>query len=197
MTTIRKTAKITLTLSALFITVAILIKWTSLQLDQYYFEISVLWSSKDIFSWWHGFIVQFSFWLVLLASCIETLFCEISVVNILKCLRAPLVLVLFVAAWGIVAMFTLENFLLFWMFYYGGLFVCNQVVYRGITSVKGAGPSGIKLFLKSPPSKNGGDVSLVDRYVLYVTRIALLVNMLVLPISLAVYFVQYQQMFGF
>lgn len=88
------------------------------------------------------------------------------------------------------------NIIWFWLFYYAGLIICIRIAYGRLSGIKGAGPSKMKQLFTNPPSKNDGDISIIDRIVLYVTQIVMLTVWFALLISTIVFCIQYKQIFG-
>lgn len=132
----------------------------------------------------------------MIASGIEAVYREKNGVYALGSFGVPIIFSLCVAVWGLVATSTRVNILWFWLFYYVGLILCARVSYGRLSNIKSVGPSKIKLLLKSPPSKNDGDISIIDRSVLYAAKIMVLVIWFAILIATIVYCIQYKQIFG-
>ena len=196
MTTVRKTAKTTVTLIILAIGLALLMRWCGTLSGEFFYKMEFLLSSKTQIGGFHSFLIRLSFWLLLIASGIEAVYREKNGVYALGSFGVPIIFSACVAAWGLVATSTRVNILWFWLFYYVRLILCVRISYSRLSNIKGAGPSKIKLLLKSPPSKNDGDISIIDRSVLYVVRIMMLVIWFAILISTIVYSIQYKQIFG-
>lgn len=196
MTTVRKTAKATVTLIILAIGLTLLMRWCGTLPGEFFYKIESLLNSKTQIGGFHSFLIRLSFWLLLIASGLEAVFREKNGVYILTSFGVPIFFSMCVAVWGLVATSTRVNILWFWLFYYAGLIICVRILYSRLSNIKGAGPSKIKLLMKSPPSKNDGDISIIDRCVLYVAQIAMLVDWFTLLIFTIVYCIQYKQIFG-
>lgn len=196
MTTVRKTAKTTVTLIILAIGLALLMRWCGTLSEEFFYKMESLLNSKTQIGEFHSFLIRLSFWLLLIASGIEAVYREKNGVYALGSFGVPIIFSACVAVWGLVATSTRVNILWFWLFYYVGLILCVRISYSRLSNIKGAGPSKIKLLLKSPPSKNDGDISIIDRSVLYVVRIMMLVIWFAILISTIVYSIQYKQIFG-
>lgn len=196
MTTVRKTSKTTVTLIILAIGLALLMRWCGTLSGEFFYKMEFLLNSKTQIGGFHSFLIRLSFWLLLIASGIEAVYREKNGVYALGSFGVPIIFSACVAVWGLVATSTRVNILWFWLFYYIGLILCVRISYSRLSNIKGAGPSKIKLLLKSPPSKNDGDISIIDRSVLYVVRIMMLVVWFVILISTIVYCIQYKQIFG-
>lgn len=196
MTTVRKTAKTTVTLIILAIGLALLMRWCGTLSGEFLYKMESLLNSKTQIGGFHSFLIRLSFWLLLIASGIEAVYREKNGVYALGSFGVPIIFSMCVAVWGLVATSTRVNILWFWLFYYVGLFISARISYSRLSSIKGAGPSKIKLLMKSPPSKNDGDISIIDRSVLYVAKIAMLVDWFALLIAAIVFCIQYKQIFG-
>ena len=196
MTTVRKTAKTTVTLIILAVGMALLMHWCGTLSGEFFYKMEALLNSKGQIGGFHSFLIHVSFWLLLIASGIETVYREKSGVYALGPFGAPIIVSACGAVWGLVATSTRVNILWFWLFYYVGLVVCIRISYSRLSNIKGAGPSKIKLLVKSPPSKNDGDVSIIDRSVLYGAKIVLLCDWFALLIAAIVFCIQYKQIFG-
>lgn len=196
MTTVRKTAVTTMTLIVLAAGLAMLMRWCGTLSGEFFRKMNALLNSKSQIGSLHSILITISFWLLLIASGIEAVYREKNGVNILGAFGTPIVFSMCVAVWGLVATSTRVNTLWFWLFYYVGLFICSRISYGRLSNIKGAGPSKIKLLLKSPPSKNDGEVSIIDRFVLYAAKISMLIDGLLLLIAVIVFCVQYKKIFG-
>lgn len=196
MTTVRKMTKTTVTLIILAVGLTLLMRWCGTLSGAFFYKMEALLNSKAQIGGFHGFLIPLSFWLLLVSSGIETVYREKSGVYALGSFGAPIIFSACVAVWGLVATSTRVNILWFWLFYYVGLIVCIRISYSRLSNIKGAGPSKIKLLVESPPSKNDGDVSIIDRCVLYGAKIILLVNWFALLIAAIVFCLQYKQIFG-
>lgn len=196
MTTVRKMSETTVTLIILAVGLTILMRWYGTLSGEFFYKMEALLNSKAQIGGFHSFLISLSFWLLLVASGIETVYREKNGVYAMGPFGAPIIFSAGVAVWGLVATSTRVNILWFWLFYYVGLIVCIRISYSRLSKTKGAGPSKIKLLVKSPPSKNDGDVSIIDRSVLYVGKIVLLVDWFALLITAIVFCIQYKQIFG-
>lgn len=196
MTTVRKTAKTTVTLIILAIGLALLMRWCGTLSGVFFYKMESLLNSKTQIGGFHSFLIRFSFWLLLIASGLEAVYREKNGVYILTPFGVPIVFSMCVAVWGLVATSTRVNILWFWLFYYAGLIICVRILYSRLSNIKGTGSSKIKLLMKSPPPKNDGDISIIDRSVLYGAKIAMLVDWFALLIFTLVYCIQYKQIFG-
>ena len=198
MTTVRKTAKTTVTLIILAIGLALLMRWCGTLSGEFFYKMESLLNSKTQIGGFHSFLIRLSFWLLLIASGIEAVYREKNGVYALGSFGVPIIFSAFVAVWGLVATSTRVNILWFWLFYYVGLILCVRISYSysRLFNIKGDGPSIIKLLLKSPPSKNDGDISIIDSSVLYVAKIVLMGDWFALLIASIVFCIQYKQIFG-
>lgn len=196
MTTVRKTTKTTVTLIILAVGLALLMRWCGTLSGEFFYKMEALLISKAQIGGFHSFLIPLSFWLLLIASGIESVYREKSGVYAFGSFGVPIIFSACVAVWGLVATSTRVNILWFWLFYYIGLIICVRISYSRLSNIKGAGPSKIKLLLKSPPSKNDGDVSIIDRSVLYVAKIVMLVDWIAVLIAAIVFCIQYKQIFG-
>lgn len=196
MTTVRKMTKTTVTLIILAVGLTLIMRWCRTLPGEFFYKMEYLLRSKTQIGGFHSFLIPVSFWLLLIASGIEAIYCEKNGVYVLSPFGTPLIFSMCVAVWGLVATSTRVNILWFWLFCYVGLIICVRIAYGRLSNIKGAGPSKIKLLLKSPPSKNDGDVSIIDRSVLYVAKIVMLVDWFALLISTIVFCIQYKQIFG-
>lgn len=196
MTTVRKTAKTTVTLIILATGLALLMRWCGTLSGEFFYKMEFLLNSKTQIGGFHSFLIRVSFWLLLIASGIEAVYREKNGAYVLGSFGTPIIFSMCIAVWGLVATSSRVNMLWFWLFYYAGLIVCVRISYSRLSNIKGAGPSKIKHLLKSPPSKNDGDISIIDRRVLYVTQIILLIAWVALLIATIVFCIQYKQLFG-
>lgn len=196
MTTVRKTAKTTVALIILTIGLALLMRWCGTLSGEFFYKMESLLNSKAQIGGFHSLLIRLSFWLLLIASGIEAVYREKNGVYALGSFGVPIIFSACVAVWGLVATSTRVNKLWFWLFYYVGLILCVRISYSRLSNIKGAGPSKIKLLLKSPPSKNDGDISIIDRSVLYVAKIVLLGDLFALLIASIMFCIQYKQIFG-
>lgn len=196
MTTVRKMAKTTVTLIILAIGLTLLMRWCGTLSGVFFYKMESLINSKTQIGGFHSFLIRFSFWLLLIASGLEAVYREKNGVYILTSFGVPIVFSMCVAVWGLVATSTRVNILWFWLFYYAGLIICVRILYSRLSNIKGTGPSKIKLLMKSSPPKNDGDISIIDRSVLYGAKIAMLVDWFALLIFTFVYCIQYKQIFG-
>ena len=196
MTTVRKTAKTTVTLIILAVGLALLMRWCGTLSGEFFYKMASLLNSKTLIGGFHSFLIRLSFWLLLIASGIEAVYREKNGVYALGSFGVPIIFSACVAVWGLIATSTRVNILWFWLFYYVGLILCVRISYSRLSNIKGAGPSKIKLLVKNPPSKNDGDVSIIDRCVLYGAKIVLLVDWFALLIAAIVFCLQYKQIFG-
>lgn len=158
--------------------------------------MKALLNSKAQIGGFHSLLIHVSFWVLLIASGIEAVYREKNGVYILGAFGVPIIFSTCVAVWGLVATSTRVNILWFCLFYYAGLIICVRILYNRLSNIEGAGPSKIKLLLKSPPSKNDGDISIIDRSFLYFTKIAMLVDWFALLIAAIVFCIQYKQILG-
>lgn len=195
MTTVRKTTKTTVTLIILALGLALLMRWCGTLSGEFFYKMEALLSSKVQIGGFHSFLTPLSFWLLLIASGIESVYREKSGVYAVGSFGVPIIFSACVAVWGLVATSTRVNIMWFWLFYYVGLIICVRIAYGKLSSIKGSGPAKIKLFLKSPPAKNDGNVSLVDRTVLYIARVVLLADCIALFVSAVVFCVQNRHYF--
>ena len=195
MTSARKAAKTTATLVVLIIGITILMRWCETLSDGFIYQTNLLLNSKSQIGGYHSFIVSLSFWLLLISSGIDAVFKGKSGVYIIDSFGVPITFSLCVAVWGLAAVSTQVNIDWFWLFYYVGLIICIRIAYGRISNIKGAGPSKIILFLKSAPSKNDSEVSIIDRCILYVTKVVMLMNWFALILSCIIFCAQYNQIF--
>lgn len=196
MTTVRKTAKTTVTLTIVAVGLALLMRWCRTLQGEFFYKMETLLISKAQIGGFHGFLIPVSFWMLLIASGIEAIYREKNGIYVLGAFGTPIIFSLCVAVWGLVATSTSVNILWFWLFYYVGLVICVRISYSRLSNIKDAGPSKIKLLLKSPPSKNDGDISIIDRGVLYAAKIMMLADWFALMISTIGFCIQYKQIFG-
>ena len=196
MTTVRKTAKTTVTLITLVIGLVLLMRWCGTLSGDFFYKMEALLNSKAQIGGFHSLLIHVSFWILLIASGIEAVYCEKDGVYTLTSFAVPIIFSMCIAVWGLVAVSTRVNILWFWLFYYVGLFICVRISYGRLSKIKGAEPLKTELLLKNPSSKNDGDVSMIDRSVLYVAKIVMLVDLLALSTSVIVFCVQYKQLFG-
>lgn len=196
MTTVRKMTKMSVTLIILAVGLALPMRWCGTLSGEFFYKMESLLNSKTQIGGFHSFLISLSFWGPLIASGIETVYHEKNGVYALGPFGVPIIFSMCVVVWGLVATSTRVNILWFWLFYYIGLIICVRISYSRLSNIKGAGPSKIKLLLKSPPSKNGGDISIIDRSVLYVAKIMMLVDWFTLLIATIVFCIQYKQIFG-
>lgn len=193
---VRKTTKTTLTLIILAIGIALLMRWCGTLSGEFFYKMELLLNSKGRIGGFHSFLISISFWLLLIAAGIEAVFREKNGFYVFGSFAAPIFFSLSVAAWGLAATSTRVNVIWFWLFYYAGLIICIRIAYGRLSSIKGAAPSKLKQLFTNPPSKNVGDISLIDRSVLYVTQIVMLTAWFALLISTIVFCIQYKQIFG-
>lgn len=196
MTTVRKTTKTTVTLIILAVGLALLMRWCETLPGEFFYKMGVLLNSKEQIGGFHSFLIPLSFWLLLIASGIDSIYREKSGVYAFASFSTLIIFSMCVAVWGLVATSTRVNILWFWLFYYVGLFICVRILYSRLSGIKGAGPSKIKLLLKSPPSKNDENISIIDRSVLYTAKIVMLIDWFALLISTVVFCIQYKQLLG-
>ena len=203
MTTVRKTAKTTVTLIVFAIGLVLLIRWCGTLSGEFFYKMKSLLNSKTQIGGFHSFLIRLSSRLLLIASGIEVVFREKNGVHALGSFGVPIIFSMCIAWGGLVVFVSIDratsvqtNILWFWLFYYIVLFICVRNSYSRLSSIKGAGSSKIKLLVQNPPSKNDGDVSIIDRIVLYGAKIVLLVDWFALLIATVVFCIQYKQIFG-
>ena len=196
MTTVRKTTKTTVTLIILAVGVALLMRWCGMLPGKFFYKMRALLYSKAQIGGGYSFLIFLSFWLLLIVSEIEVIYREQTGVHAVGSFGAPIIFSICVAVWGVVATSARVNTLWFWLFYHVGLIICIRIAYNRLSNIKGAGSSKIKLLVKSPPSKSDDDISLIDRSVLYITKIVMLVDWFALLISVIVFCVQYKHILG-
>ena len=185
MTTVRKTAKTTVTLLVLAIGLALLMRWCRTSYGVFFYNMEALLISKARIGRFHNFLIPFSFWLLLIESVIEVIYREKNGVHALSSFGVPFIFSMCIAVWGLAAASTWVNILWFWLFYYVGLFICIRISYKRLSSIKGAGPS-----------KNNGNVSIVDRTVLHAVKIVMLVDWFAILIAAIMLCIRYKQFFG-
>lgn len=196
MYSIRSTSKTTIALIILAICIALLMYWCSAVPSIFSYYVLSLILSKEHFGKFHSFLVSASFWLLLLASANEAVFGEKRGFRVIKSFDIPIFISAWVAIWGFIAMNTQVNITWFWLCYYLCLLVGLTLSLRRQSRIKGAGPARSSvstpriLLALSPPSRNGFDVSIIDRIVLYGFKMAMLVDWLTLFVYLIVFFVQ-------
>ena len=196
MTTVRNATKTTATLITLIIVIALLTHFFGKLTREPFYGMGALLRSKTLIGGFHSALLSISFWLLLMASGVEAIFRENSGVYIFGSFRTPLIFSLCFAVLGIIALLARINIIWFWLFYFIGLIVCVKIAFGGLSRIKGAGPSKIKLFFTSPPSKNDADVSIVDRWVLYVVRFVMLVDWFALLLSFVIFCIQNRHIVG-
>lgn len=76
MTTVRKTAKTTVTLIILATGLALLMRWCGTLSGEFFYKMEFLLNSKTQIGGFHSFLIRVSFWLLLIASGIEAVYRE-------------------------------------------------------------------------------------------------------------------------
>ncbi len=185
MTSVRETTKTTVTLLVFAVGVALLMRWCGTLRGAFFFQMKSLLHSRAQIGRLHSFLISLSFRLLLTASCIEAVYNKRRGVNALGSFEFPMVFSACVALWGIAATSVRVSIPWFWLFYYVGLMICVRITYRRISSIKVAVPDG-----------NDGNVSAVDRAVLYFAKAVMLADGFALLISAVQFFVQHKQSLG-
>lgn len=196
MTTVRKTTKTTVTLIVLIIGIVLLMRWCGTLSEDFFLKLARLLNSRSQIGGFQSFLISISFWFLLVEGGIEAIFHEKNGIYILGSFGVPIIFSLCVAVWGLAATSTRVNITWFLLFYYVGLLVCIRIAYGRLSGIKGAGPAKFKKLLTNPPSKNDGDISIIDRNVLYVAQILLLTTWFALLISTIVFCIKHKQIFG-
>lgn len=197
MTTVRKTSGITLTLY-IFIAVIIVLTKLSAGWNGVFFErMNLILGSRVRIGTIHSVVLAISFWLLLIASTVDTIYRDRKGFSILGAFGIPIIFSGCVAIWVLISMSAYVDLRWFWLFYYIMMLICTKLSYKKISKSKGGGPTRVKEFFKTPPSKYDADVKIVDRYVLFSVRAVSLAFWFLQIVLIIAFCVQYQEIFPF
>lgn len=197
MTSVRKTSGATITLYFFFAAIIVLTILSGRWDSEFIYRMNLILGSRPRIGVVHSIVLAASFWLLLIASTIDTIFRDKKGFAVLGAFGIPIVASCCVAVWAMISMSTYVDLRWFWLFYYVMILICTKLSFNMISKAKGGGSNKIKDFFKTPPSKCDADVNIVDRYVLFSSKAVLLTFWFIQIILIIVFCVQYREIFPF
>lgn len=195
MTTVRKASEATLTLSIFVAGLIILEKMCDKWDAEFLYRMNWILSTRVRIGTIHSIVLTVSFWLLLITSAIVTIYHDRKGFAIFGAFGIPIVFSGCMAIWVLIPMFEYIDLRWFWLFYYVMMMICTKLSYNKIAKLKGGGPIRIKEFFKTPPSKYDVSISMLDRYVLFLCKSALLMLWFLQIILIVVFCIQYRTVF--
>ncbi|SCW45888.1 hypothetical protein SAMN02910456_01226 [Ruminococcaceae bacterium YRB3002] len=193
MTSVKNMTKTTVSMIVFAIGIALLMLLWENHPGSVLRELLYLFTIKEQFGVFHNIMISFSFWILMAASGVDAVLRDKKGLSLFDPFAVPVSYLLSVAFLILVAFSStkMSIAIVFWMIYYVSVFICIRIEYSRICHIKGAGPVWFKQFIKTLPSQNDPSVSIIDRWIIYVTRIILLIDGYALLIAVVALGIQY------
>ncbi len=197
MTTVRKASGTTITLYIFIAAIIVLTKLSTRWDVEFIYRMNLILGSRPRIGAFHSLVLAVSFWTLLIASGVDTIYRDKKGFAVLGAFGIPIVLSGCVAIWALISMSAYVDLRWFWLFYYVMMLICTKLSFNKISKAKGGGPAKIKEFFKTPPSKCDANVNIIDRYVLFSSKAVLLGFWFLQIILIIVFCIQYREIFPF
>ena len=197
MIAVRKATRTSITLIVFIACIVALSYWCNTLSASLFIKLNSLLSSRAHLGLVHRIVVTIAFWGLLIAATLDAILRGASGFGIINSYSIPITFSVCLLIWGLIDLSAGMSVRWFWLSYYLLLLICLKLSFNKLSQIKGAGPSKLKLFFKTPPKSNFTDISTVDKYTLYCFKSVLLVIWAALLVSFIVYCIENQSMFQY
>lgn len=189
MTNVRKMSKTTFSLLFFVILVVVLMSLSQSATGGVFYKLNELLSSKRMIGGYHSFLITLSFWILLIAGFVDSALRELKGIYVLTSFIIPIVLNVIVFFVSLIGLASIIDVRVFWALYYIGEIICIRVMFNKLSHLNVAKPFGMIDFAKGMfKEQEITGLNTIDFFVVFWSRIIVLVDWILLLISFSIYF---------